>query len=513
MKVKQKFFIFALILSLILSVGAVMAADDMTFDQSELKAVSTETDIELSENSISTEIGESEEETSQLGEGETQLLGEGTSRTVDGTDFKNITKTITDSKAGDTIYLGGKTYTGNNSQINVNKDNLTIIGGSSLDDDSYATLDAQFTSRIMQVTGKNVVLKNIRFINGNTSGNGAAIYWNAVKGTIENSIFMNNFARLDGGAVYGHANSVNSTISKCTFIGNKAYNYNAENGGSVCGGGVDWRGDNFIIKDSRFDNNTATNVGAAIRLACNNVTVINSNFTNNTANGGAVQLNENRVLGVIDNCIFKDNTANYGGAIYTRMGNVTLTNSIFTNNSAQNQGGAIYGLGNNNFNSINCIFENNKAHTGGAIYVNGYNNAISESTFINNTAYNVGAVDILGENSTVKNSKFYNNTARYEFAALVFAQTANNAIAENLIFMNNKALSMTGAAFASANNVTFKNCNFTNNSAVGLYAGALYIRANTVVVDGIRVLTGQNCSVLDCNFCRDFCWCYSLDWC
>ena len=69
MKVKQKFFIFALILSLILSVGAVMAADDMTFDQSELKTVSTETDIELSENSISAEIGASEEETSQLGGG------------------------------------------------------------------------------------------------------------------------------------------------------------------------------------------------------------------------------------------------------------------------------------------------------------------------------------------------------------------------------------------------------------------------------------------------------------
>lgn len=74
MKVKQKFFIFALILSLILSVGAVMAADDMTFDQSELKAVSTETDIELSENSISEEIGASEEETSQLGGGRNRTV-------------------------------------------------------------------------------------------------------------------------------------------------------------------------------------------------------------------------------------------------------------------------------------------------------------------------------------------------------------------------------------------------------------------------------------------------------
>lgn len=37
MKVKNKNFIFALILSLILSVGTVVASDNMTFDQSDLK--------------------------------------------------------------------------------------------------------------------------------------------------------------------------------------------------------------------------------------------------------------------------------------------------------------------------------------------------------------------------------------------------------------------------------------------------------------------------------------------
>ena len=66
MKVKSKLFVFALILSLILSASAVVAQDNISFDQSELKAVSDETDMELSENSISEEIGASEEETSQL---------------------------------------------------------------------------------------------------------------------------------------------------------------------------------------------------------------------------------------------------------------------------------------------------------------------------------------------------------------------------------------------------------------------------------------------------------------
>ena len=44
MKVKNKLFVFALILSLILSASAVVAQDNISFDQSELKTVSIETD-------------------------------------------------------------------------------------------------------------------------------------------------------------------------------------------------------------------------------------------------------------------------------------------------------------------------------------------------------------------------------------------------------------------------------------------------------------------------------------
>ena len=48
MKVKNKIFVFALILSLIFTVSCV-AAEDMTFEQSELEMVSDETEIELNQ--------------------------------------------------------------------------------------------------------------------------------------------------------------------------------------------------------------------------------------------------------------------------------------------------------------------------------------------------------------------------------------------------------------------------------------------------------------------------------
>ena len=49
MKVKNKIFIFALILSLIFTVGTVVAAEDLSFDQSELEMVSDETEMKLNQ--------------------------------------------------------------------------------------------------------------------------------------------------------------------------------------------------------------------------------------------------------------------------------------------------------------------------------------------------------------------------------------------------------------------------------------------------------------------------------
>lgn len=61
MKVTTKLFVVALILSLILTVSAVAAAEDITFDQSDVQAVSDETNIELSEED-ETVLAENEDE-------------------------------------------------------------------------------------------------------------------------------------------------------------------------------------------------------------------------------------------------------------------------------------------------------------------------------------------------------------------------------------------------------------------------------------------------------------------
>ena len=74
MKVMHKLFVVALLLSLTLTVGAVMAQDNVTFEQSDVQAVSIETGNE-DLKSISTEIDTQEnEKLSSEGGGENLLI-------------------------------------------------------------------------------------------------------------------------------------------------------------------------------------------------------------------------------------------------------------------------------------------------------------------------------------------------------------------------------------------------------------------------------------------------------
>lgn len=165
MKVTKKIFIIALILSLILSVSAIAAAENITFDQSDISKDSIESTDNLGASqdnfedtqSVSQEI---DGQNDKLTAGSQEVLCE--NHTVEGNTFQNITDKINSAKEGDTIFLGGKNYTGN-SIILISKSNLTIIGGSSLDDEAVATIDfAQSAS--MRITASNIVIKGVKFI-------------------------------------------------------------------------------------------------------------------------------------------------------------------------------------------------------------------------------------------------------------------------------------------------------------------------------------------------------------
>ena len=325
------------------------------------------------------------------------------------------------------------------------------------------TIDGSNTARIFNITGNDVTINNITFINGRADGNtdsdrrGGAILWNGANGTLSNSTFNNNTATDYGGAILWW--DENGTISNSIFNNNNA----------KFGGAIYRYGKNGTISNSTFNNNTATQTGGAILWLDENGTISNSTFNNNTAGsyGGAIRwFAEN---GTISNSTFNNNTATNGGGAFIWDGaNSNISNSTFNNNTAGSYGGAI--LWNDMNGTIsNSTFNNNNATNGGAILWWGENGTISNSTFNNNNATNGGAIRWDGKNGTISNSTFNNNTAgSYGGAIRWFAE---NGTISNSTFNNNNATNG-GAIRWEGTNGTIINSTFNNNNAK--IGGAIY---------------------------------------
>ena len=413
MKVTKKLFLVALLLSLILSVGAVTAQDNMTFEKSNLQDISTETINQKEILSISNDVD-------QLADDETSSLGVINShKNVEGSNFTSIQKSIDSANDGDTIYLGGKTYNGIGENIKVNKQ-LTIVGGTESNPNLIATLDAGKLSRIMNVSASYVVIKGIKFVNGNVEGvNGGAIYWTGNNGTISNSSFVNNHA-FHAGAIYW--NGVNEGyVSDCSFINNSALN--------DAGGLYAWES-NLIVSNSLFENNSAGGGSGLYAFWCT-INVFDSNFTNNYA-------------------------SRYGGALCNSLATFNVKNCSFENNRAGEMAGAIFNSG--NMDIQDSYFKNNQGVDGGAIYHDRNKCIVSNSFFVENYAQYAGAIYSKG-GIDINNNTFKDNGALNE-ASAILVDGPNNNITSNVIDNGNTNIS--AIYIANEDNLIIENNNFTN---------------------------------------------------
>lgn len=140
---------------------------------------------------------------------------------MDNGTFTALQKKIDDANNGsitlynDYIYDEGFTTEG----INVNKD-LTIYGNG-------FTISGNKTSRIFNVTGGNVLFRDIIFVKGYTAGDGGAILgeFNAI-----NCTFNNNEADGNGGAMW------HGVATDCTFYKNAGGRIGGSCGGAICEG-------------------------------------------------------------------------------------------------------------------------------------------------------------------------------------------------------------------------------------------------------------------------------------
>ena len=375
------------------------------------------------------------------------------------------------------------------------------------------TIDAKHKTSLFNISGDNVIIKNLNFVNGSSINNGGAILVSSSTITIANSTFANCIAQM-GGVIYGNMtniNVINSTftnntvndfayndlalggaictdkgtisISDSTFIGNSAFDggavradygfisvinsYFENNSASVYGGGALSSGIGANVTDSIFRTNRASRYGGAVFCYEEAKTsIINSIFENNTSYhyGGAVSA---AAWTEIIDCIFTGNSAtDYAGAM-SLWGNLSVVNSNFTKNSAQ-YAGAIFDHSPSSTVSItHSSFTDNTQKSHGVLYIE--NNAfVDDSSFINNHAYDgVGGAIVSNQNLTVSNSVFTNNTVVRSWGYSVGGAIINygqNLNVENSIFTDNRAHSG-GAIISFSGNTTVDSSTFKNNSA------------------------------------------------
>ena len=301
--------------------------------------------------------------------------------------------------------------------------------------------------------------------------------------TIQRSIFVNNQAKHNGGAIDIYPEEIE--VINSTFFNNSALE---GDGGAMSTSG------NLHITSSSFFSNRATNGGALSMSTSGNLYITSSNFFSNRAtNGGALSMNG----GIIDlqNANFTGNQAENGsgGAIAAvRDAAINVNNSTFINNIALTDGGVFF-MCTTELTVSFSIFNNNSAVNGGAIYlVSGINVTIIQSTFKNNVGLkNGGAICLFSKNVHITHCDFHDNLAANgggisaegvayltaEMTAFCFNQAGRGATLKISLgifvtiqdsqFINNTATKNDGGAVnIKGNKIEFHNCNFQENTAL-----------------------------------------------
>ncbi|MCF0225902.1 MAG: hypothetical protein HUK28_01010, partial [Methanobrevibacter sp.] len=235
------------------------------------------------------------------------------------------------------------------------------------------TIDPQGKSRVFKIDfGVSVTLKNIIFINGNSTSNddGGAIYSEGVL-NVENCLFKNTISKYNGGAIYGYGSKVtaiNSTFINTkstfggaiyTFIKVDVTNSTFINTTSSFGGAIyNWR-NKCTVTNSTFNNTTSSIAGGAI-YSEGGVIVKDSNFNDNSANINGASIYTTGVLDVKDST-FNSPNANGMAIIY-----ITSTNAeaIITNNTITSNLLAIYNDGSIIVSPTSLKFDNNVVEIG-----------------------------------------------------------------------------------------------------------------------------------------------------
>ena len=334
--------------------------------------------------------------------------------------------------------------------ILIDKSDFTINGNNHV-------LDGNRQSGIFNITGNNVVISNLVFVNGNAS-KGGAIYStghivlnnvtfianNAIRGgaiacynaTLDcsDSRFIDNCVKERGPSIYCENSTLNLCNTFFTSIISNRYGQIFASSSTVSvedsqfinissdyAPALYFEHSESSIINSRFVNLTANRSAGAIAIKWSGNSYIKGcEFTNTKSfkNAGAVHVDYGKRAynATIIDCVFSNASSMIGGAYIQLGGNLFLADSSFTDSKASCDGGAVY-ISYTTSEIHNCSFASNAAGFssdyiayGGAIYCDKSNLELANSSLINNIAYQGNAIYTCDSCYDITDCLFLNNT-------------------------------------------------------------------------------------------------------
>jgi len=533
-KSKRLFIILAILI--ILSIGAVNAADNAT--DGAVNATDQETLGDSPDPGSFTELNNYIAQ--EISQGHTTISLNKSYEFVAGDDVNGIS-----------ISAQGLIIDGNGKTIDAkNLARIFTLSGSGITLNNINFTHASKHAVVVQDNADNCVINNSYFYHNSLanghSNPGGAILWNGENGKVTNSVFHNNSVQFTNDTYWDRGGSIfwngdNGYLAYCDFSDDFAYQV----GGSVSWGNEARHPKKGIIYRCNFTNSKVLYHGGALSVAGESCSVIECNFTCNSAvHSGALIVEDWGIKTNITRCIFKDNQVKYNdtinvltdkdlvgpfssaGALEIDASNVTvdhceflanfayddgdhgdgfagffagaakvaenaefvrILNSNFTDNYAQYCGAIEW----NGYKGLvdNCNFTLNHADDNGAIGWNGNDGLVDNSNFTENYAENnAGAVCWDGENGKVFNSNFADNSA-YNAGAILWKNedgNGKNGKVFNSNFTDNTA-DEAGAILWNGENGNVSNSNFTKNTAT-YDGGAIIWQGNNGIVSKSKFL-------------------------
>ncbi|MEL7530050.1 MAG: choice-of-anchor Q domain-containing protein [Bacteroidota bacterium] len=330
------------------------------------------------------------------------------------------------------------------------------------------------------------VIKRVRFLNGNPSGNGGAIYTpGPIK--IDSCQFINNQAQNGGAIAYVDLGTggglCGMQIRNSVFSANQA----SQDGGAVLvDGGI------LSLGESGFINNQAAVQGGAVwyrnlYFNSNRLTALQVSMLHNTAHQGGAIYHENKAYlssTASLNALAMAFNESYleGGGIYNQEGKMYVHNSpdIHTNQSLNTSGGAIYSKDDLTIHNSR-LYQNEARLDGGAVYVAGVKPhfALTASELSANLAQEQGGAIFLNSDQTTASiigSELIANQAAYEGGAIyhsaLLLEIDSSHFEANECFIAGGAIYWDGYANASLN---ITQTSLRTNAAIQGKGGAIYM--------------------------------------